>query len=111
MLNKVNLLPRLKDILNANYNPDGGYVTDEKDPTTLVMAPWSEKNRCTGTISLNSQDYEAFVLLCRQVKVKPEIPVVDLGGGGAMVGLADLATAISKTTGETEIAVDVPVSE
>lgn len=111
MKNEVNLLPRLKDILNANYDPNGGYVVSDKDPSQLVMAPWSEKNVCTGTVSLNGYDYEAFQALCQKVKVKPSIPVIDLGGGGAMVGLSDLALAISKTTGETEVAVDMPASE
>lgn len=111
MLQKVNLVPRLKEILDSNYDPKGGYVPDEKKPDTLVLKPWGPDHQPGGTISLNAADYECYTLLCRQVKYKPESEDQELGGGGAMVPVKDLAAALAKTTAETVVEVKVEVVE
>ncbi len=106
MLVKVNVLPNLRNILLSNFDPKGCYDGINPDQT-LKYTPGGKP---TGSISLNATDYEGFVILCRQVKYKPETEPIDLGGGGAMVAVADLANAIAKTTAETEIVIDAQVA-
>jgi hypothetical protein len=113
---KVNLVPRLKDILNGCYDPKGGYVTspdklDASGNPVLEQKPWGEGHQPEGFVSLSPQDYAAYTNLCTKVRFKPEGESQEVGGGGAMVAVKDLANCLAKTTAETEILVDVPVPE
>ncbi len=88
----------------SNFDPKGCYDGVNPDGTlkyTLGAKP-------SGSISLNATDNEGFTLLCRQVKYKPEVEPIDLGGGGAMVTISDLANPIAKATTETEVVVALP---
>lgn len=117
MKEKVNLLPHLQNLLDGCYDPKGGYedevVTDketgEKTKTgQQLFVPWSKDHQPGGEISLNAQAREAFDNLCKNVGYKPDT-MTELGGGGAMVKVKDLAAALAKTSKESvaEVTIDV----
>src|SRR5882762_5746455 len=101
MITKVNLVPRLKEVLAGHYDPKGAYVVDPKaNPDGLTYVPGGLP---TGEISLSSADFECYTILCRNVKYKPEKEAQDLGNGAAMIMTKDLAGALSKATADTEV--------
>lgn len=113
MLVKVNLIPRLKNILDGCYDPKGGYVpSDEKrgenEAPKLVKKPWGKDHQPTGYISLSAADYECFRLLCQKVRYDYDKEAIkEIGAGGAEVLIRDLAGAMAKATPELEVPVDV----
>jgi len=90
---KENRLPDLRNILNGCYD---GF--NEPSPTA--------------TVSLSAIDHQAFRILCEKAnhKLKKD-SVTPIGGGGAMVLVSDLLTAIKSLPADTPIEVDVLVEE
>jgi hypothetical protein len=115
MKEKINLIPRLKDILNGCYDPKGGYAPsgklDNNSAPILEYKPWGEGHQPGGEVSLSPADYSAFTTLCKQLRYKPEGIVTELGGGGAMIEVRDFAAVMAKTTAETAVEIEVEVPE
>lgn len=107
MMQAVNLVPELKDVLAGCYDPKGSFIQEPGKPELTYKA----EPDSTGNVSLSAAHFECFTLLCRQVRYKPETESSDVGGGGAVVAVKDLATALGKTNPETEVLVKVSVPE